>query len=111
MTAPLNVSFWQRPRTRLGRWAVSLAAVFIAMWIINTLVFMPMGYNSDPTPWWQTTLLPFYGIFMILCALGGAVLGLIAVISGRERSWLVWLTFLPGAFMLFFLVGEFLFPH
>lgn len=60
---------------------------------------------------WQQYLLPFYGIFMLLCALAGGICGLIALIRQHERSWLVWLTILPGAFIVVFLLGEFLVPH
>jgi len=35
----------------------------------------------------------------------------IAVIRRHERSWLVWLTMLPGLFVLFLVLGEFLVPH
>ena len=52
-----------------------------------------------------------------LCAcarprLGTGVTGLLAVTlrSQRERSWLVWLMLLPGALILFLLLGEFLIP-
>jgi hypothetical protein len=48
---------------------------------------------------------------MMLCGLAAGIVGLIAVIQKRERSWLVWLTIPPGAFVLFFALGEFLVPH
>jgi hypothetical protein len=40
-----------------------------------------------------------------------SVAGLIAILRQQERSWLVWLTLLPGVFLLVFLLGEFLLPH
>jgi hypothetical protein len=103
---PARRGFFGNPSTRLGWWAVGLGALFLLLWLINSFVFMP---SSDDAPWRQV-LLPFYGIFMILCGLGTGVLSLIAVIR-RERSWLVWLTLLPGLLMLFLLLGEFLVPH
>ncbi len=96
-----------RPSTRLGWWAVWLGAAFVAMWIINAFVFMP---TSSDAPWRQVVL-PFYGIFMLLCGLAAGVVGLVAVTRQHERSWLVWLTLLPGAFALVFVLGEFLAPH
>jgi hypothetical protein len=33
------------------------------------------------------------------------------MIRQHERSWLVWLTILPGLFVLFLVLGEFLVPH
>jgi len=61
-------------------------------------------------PLWRQVLLPFYGIAMLLCGLGGGIVGLIAVVQQHERSWLVWLTMLPLVFVLFLLIGEFLVP-
>ena len=60
---------------------------------------------------WGHALLPFYGIFMVLCGLASGVVGLIALLRNKERSWLVWVSVLPGALMLFLLLGEFLVPH
>jgi len=110
MTTMSSSSLWQRPTKRLGWCAVSLAAAFVVMFIINSTVFMP-AFQDAPNAWWGPALLPFYGIFMMLCGLAGGVVGLIAVIRKHERSWLVWLTILPGAFVLMFILGEFLVPH
>jgi hypothetical protein len=48
---------------------------------------------------------------MLLCGLASGLIGWIAVIGNHERSWLVLLTLLPGLWVVFMLVGEFLFPH
>jgi len=106
MTADSTRSKW-RPSTRLGWWSVGLAAAFVVMWIINSTVFMP---STVIIPWRQAVL-PFYGIFMMLCGLAAGIVGLIAVTRQHERAWLVWLALLPGLFVLFFLLGEFLVPH
>ena len=109
-TSARSSSFFRRPGTRQGWWAVGLAAVFLVMSIINSAVFMPVSQNPA-NEGWMHTYLPFYGIFMMLCGLAAGVIGLIAVIRSHERSWMVWLTILPGAFTLFLLLGEFLVPH
>jgi hypothetical protein len=88
-----------RPSTRLGWWAVWLGAAFVVLYIITMAVIAL-----------RLTLPPVYGIFMLLCGLGTGIVGLVAVIRQHERSWLVWLTLLPGAFILFLLLGEFLVP-
>ena len=77
------------------------------MFLINSFVFMPA--SSDAA--WRHNILPFYGIAMLLCGFAAMVLAIIAVIKERERSWLVILPLLPGLWVLFRLVGEFLFPH
>jgi uncharacterized membrane protein len=99
--------YLKRPSTRLGWWAVGLAIAFIVMSIVNSAVFMRL---SEDVPWRQT-ILPFYGIFMVLCGLVTFVVALIAILRNHERSWLVWLTLLPGASTLLFIMGEFLVPH
>jgi hypothetical protein len=75
--------------------------------LINSFVFMP---TSSDAPW-RHVILPFYGIAMLLCGLASGIIGWIAVIRNHERSWLVLLTLLPGLWVVFMLVGEFLFPH
>jgi len=107
MASLSSSTLWQKPQTRIGWWAIALGAVFVLMFIVNSAVFMQLTTNS----WWQQTLLPFYGIFMVLCGLSGGVVALLALFRWRERSWLVWLSVLPGASMLFLLLGEFLIPH
>ena len=96
-----------RPGTRLGWWAVWLMAAFVVMFLINSFVFMP---SSSDAPWRQM-ILPFYGIFMLLCGLVAGIVGLVAITRQHERSWLVWLTILPLAWGVFMLLGEFLVPH
>ena len=102
-----STPFGDKPHTRLGWWAVRLAAAFVLMFFINSFVFMP---TSSDAPW-RHVILPFYGIVMLLCGLASGIIGWIAVIRNHERSWLVLLTLLPGLWVLFMLVGEFLFPH
>jgi hypothetical protein len=107
MTTSSSSSFRQRPATRLGWWAVGLAAAYVVMSIVNSAVFMRISIPD----WWRQNLLPFYGIFMMLAGLAAGVVGLIAIIRRHERSWLVWLAILPGASAWLFILGEFLIPH
>ncbi len=103
----ISSHFQDTPHSRPGRWALWLSAAFVVMFLINTFIFMP---TSSDAPW-RHVILPFYGIAMLLCGLAAMVLALIAVIREHERSWLVFLPLLPGLWVLFMLVGEFLFPH
>ena len=96
-----------RPSTHLGRWSFSLAVIFVILFLINSFVFMPLQIEVA----WGQVLLPFYGILMLLCGLSSGIVGLIAVLRQHERSWIVWLTFLPGLLVLFLLLGELLVPH
>jgi hypothetical protein len=110
MTVQGKSSFLQRPATRLGWWAFGLLAAFVVLFLINSFVFMRMP-ALEPQPWWRQALLPFYGIFMLLCGLASGVFGLIALFRSGDRSWLVWLTITPGVWVIFMLVGELLFAH
>ncbi len=104
---PLWRSFLAWPSTRPGRWAVALTATFVVMFAINSAMFMPATVEIP----WREAVLPFYGIAMLVCGLAAGIAGLIAVIRRHERSWLVWLTLLPGLFVTFLVLGEFLVPH
>lgn len=99
--------FFTKPHTRFGKWAVWLGALFVVMFLINAFIFMP---TSSDAPW-RHVILPFYGIAMLLCGLASGMFGFFTVVRQHERSWLVLLTLLPGLWVLFMLIGEFLFPH
>ena len=86
---------------------MGLGILFVVLFLVNSFVFMP---TSSDAPWRQVVL-PFYGVFMLLCGLSAGIVGLIAVLRQHEHSWLVWLTLLPGLFVLFLVLGEFLVPH
>jgi hypothetical protein len=108
---PPSQPLWRRifrwPSTRLGWWSVGLAAAYEILMIINSAIFMRLP--EDVT--WRVTVLPFYGIFMMVCGLAAGIVSLIAVVRQHERSWLVWLTLLIGLNALVFVLGEFLIPH
>jgi len=55
--------------------------------------------------------MPWYGFVVLGVGAASGVVGLIAIIRERERSWISWLTLLPLAFVVFMLVGEFAVPH
>ena len=95
------------PGTRLGWWAFGLVALYVVLSILDTAVFMRVTFSEQLTQ----TVLPFYGIFMLLCGLAGTIIALIAIIRKKERSILVWICLLPGVFVLFLVFGELLFPH
>jgi hypothetical protein len=107
MTNRSSSSFLDLPATRLGWWAVGLGIAFVVMSISNTIIFMP----SVGPSWWSQTILPYFGILMMLCGFAAGIVGLVAVLRNRDHSWLVWLTILPGTFVLFFVVGGLFAPH
>jgi hypothetical protein len=72
----------------VGVW---LMAAFVVLFLINAFVFMPFSGDAS----WRQMILPFYGIFMLLCCLAAGIVGLVAITRQHERSWLVWLAVLP----------------
>jgi hypothetical protein len=108
--------FFSRPVTKLGWWAFGLFAAFVVLFfLVNPLIMYVTNFTEllptmEEAPWLQGILISF-GFFMILCGFTAAVIGLVALIKNHERSWMVWLAVLPGAFLIFFLLGEFLVPH
>ena len=96
-TSPVR-SRW-KPGTRLGWWAVWLMVAYVVMYIITMAVIAL-----------RLSLPPIYGIFMLLCGLAAGIVSLVAIVKQHERSWLVWVALLPGIFVIFLLLGEFLVP-
>jgi hypothetical protein len=88
-----------KPATRLGWWAVWLMLAYAVLYVITMAVIAL-----------RASLPPVYGIIMLLCGLAAGVVALIAVVKKGERAWLVWLALVPGLFVLFLLLGEFLVP-
>ncbi|MEP7359151.1 MAG: hypothetical protein ABI847_18010 [Anaerolineales bacterium] len=103
---PWAPRFFRRSSTRLGWWAVGLGAAFVVLFIVNSGVLMQLTER----PPWSLSLLIGYGFAMLLCGLASGIAGLMAVLR-HERSWLVWITLLPGLLVVFLLLGEFLVPH
>jgi hypothetical protein len=104
---PARPPVFGRPRSQPGRWAVGLAAVFVVMWTISSFLLS----STTPLPVWWQIMLPFYGVVMLACGLGGGIAGVVAVIHRRERSLFVWLAILPGLFVIVFILAEILIPH
>lgn len=103
--------FFSLPSTRLGKWSMWLAVLFIALFVVNSFVFIPLSDSTSPTVnSIRETVLPFYGIALLLCGAATGVIALVSLLQERERSWVVWSAVLPLGFVLFLLLGEFLGP-
>ena len=108
---PAN-GFLRLPTTRLGRWSMWLAVAFIAMFALNTLALGVFGTTTNETlNAFSRNVMPFYGIAMLLVGISAGVVGLTSIVKNHERSWVVWATLLPLAFVLSLLIGEFAVPH
>ena len=100
------------PRTKLGRWSMWLAIAFIVMFAINSVFIGALGTSAnEAVNAFSRTVMPFYGIGMLMAGVSAGAVGLISIIKDHERSWVAWATLLPLALVLFLLIGEFTTAH
>ena len=110
-SAPENRLFCL-PTTKLGRWSMWLAVAFIVMFAINSVFIGALGTSTnEAVNAFSRTVMPFYGIAMLMVGVSAGAVGLISIIKDHERSWVAWATVLPLVFVLFLLIGEFTTPH
>ena len=76
-----------------------MATSFVAMFLINGLVFMT-GLIAI------RAVAIAYGFLLIAVGLGSEIVAIVALAYDHERSALVWAALLPGALMAFVVVGE-----
>lgn len=97
-------SFVGMPRSRLGWWSIGLAVLFLglfAAWLFYvqaTPVARPTFF-SDPL---QACLL----IGASVASIAGAIVGVLALLAKRERSFMILLSVLLGAFVLYWTIGS-----
>lgn len=100
MEKPKRSRFFQRPGTKTGWWAAGLTILSIVMLTINNLGLNPFEKLMDVNP----IPLRIYDFIMMGSLLGGIILGIIALTSKRERSWMIWLFMIPLLFIGIFLI-------
>ena len=100
MEKPKRSRFFQRPGTKTGWWAAGLTILSIVMLTINNLGLNPFEKLMDVNP----IPLRIYDFIMMGSLLGGIILGIIALTSKRERSWMIWLFMIPLLFFGIFLI-------
>ena len=97
------------PKTRLGKWSVKLGIAFVVLMALSLLI--AIAIKGDPTVTVGNPLFPILSVTLSLTGLLSFLIGIFTVIKNKE--WLVCkcLAILYGLAVLFFLLGEFLFPH
>lgn len=108
MNSPSLSTFKQLPRSKIAWWSVGLAAVFVVLSLVDMYVMYRVSNNL---PLAQRGTMISFGFLLMLSGLAAGITGLIALLKKRERSWLTWLSTLPGLLMIFLLLGEFISPH
>lgn len=85
----MPIPFW--PKTRLG-WVAALSFdLFVVLYFIN-------GYMlkiSAVATWWLESVLPYYGVALMMAVVAASVGSVGALLFGRDRAWAVWLATLP----------------
>lgn len=89
-----------------------LAVAFIVMFVINSVFVGALGMSTnEAVSAFSRTVMPFYGIGMLMVGASAGAVGLISIIKDQERSWIAWAALIPLAFVLFLLIGELTIPH
>ncbi len=87
MKNPIRSRFIQRPATKVGWWSAGLAILTTVMILVNVLGLNPLEGPSF--------LVTAYDLIMFASMVAAIVLGVIALTSKHERSWMVWLFMVP----------------
>ncbi len=101
---PLMTRILGWPITRIGWRSIWLGVAFMILWIINSMVLIPVSAALH----FNQLVSSSFTILMLLCGLAAVIVGLIAIIVRHERSWLIFLAILPGLFVLLSLIIELL---
>ena len=104
------------PQSRLGKWALGLIIAMPVLFVIGGSLANSL---YKPVPAGDTILediigRPALALTMLIGIASGIlalITGLIAIIRQKERAIPVYLATIIGALLVFFLIGEFLFPH
>jgi hypothetical protein len=93
-------TFGSLPKTKAGRWAVWLMVAYLALFFPNFW----LGMTAVLPP---VVTIPV-GILALALGLACGVVALVAIIRGRERSWVLWLPVVATVGVVFLLAGELL---
>ena len=108
--------FKEKPRTKTAWWAMGLglSSILIFPFLgIFTAVIRPIIDKASSEN--VGAVVGFGSIYVTLILLVSALITGVLAFNKGERSWVLWLGFVPailvGAFLVFMIIGEFIFPH
>jgi len=96
-------------KTLLGKWSIGLAVASIVLFI--SIQFFVASGLRDSYKFISGLLLTIPVPLAGISGVSAFFTGVIGIIKSKERSVLVFLSTMIGFFVLFFLLGEVLFPH
>ncbi|MBN2015700.1 hypothetical protein JW766_02610 [Candidatus Dojkabacteria bacterium] len=104
------------PKTTLGKWSIVLIVAMPLLFFLAR-IFMNIFYesvSSGDTILEDISKRPALALTMLVGMASGVsalIVGLIAIIKNKERSFLVYVSTVIGALFTLFLMGEIAFPH
>lgn len=101
-------SFFGMPRSRLGWWSIGLAALFLGLFVAWLLYVLA---NRIPRPTFLSD--PLHACLILGAAaagISGGIAGVQALVTKRERSWMILLSVLLGAFVVYLVIAKLINP-
>lgn len=98
------------PRTKLGKWSVVLAAVFVILMLFFFSMIHLFGQRGGET-FFSNLLLTIPVLIAFGSAVASCIVGIISFIAVRERAILVFVSVLVGLLVTIYGVMELAFPH
>jgi hypothetical protein len=93
------------PRSRPGWWSISLAVTFVVLFVLWWLYVTRWRPVARPTFFSD----PLHACLLLGAAaagITGAIVGVLALVAERERSFLILLSVLLGAIVLYWTIGS-----
>lgn len=108
-----NDVLMKSPQSRAGRLAQVLLIGSVVLFVMNQVVVALLNDLRESMVGQVVVQVPLVvwilvGFVMLGVGFAASVSALIAIVRHQERSWVLWLALLPGLFVVFLLVGEFL---
>lgn len=97
------------PKSKLGKWTVGLIFTFFIAF--SFLMLMAFSGQEGGDTIFDNLLLGIPGIIAALSGILAFVTAVISIFKYKDRSVLVILAAIIGLIIVFFLSGEFIFPH
>jgi hypothetical protein len=92
------------PRSQIGGWSIGLAVLFLGLFVA-WLLYVQATPMARPT-FFSDPLHACLYIGATVAAISGAIVGVLAVMVKRERSFLILLSILLGAVVLYWTIGS-----
>jgi hypothetical protein len=108
--------FKEKPRTKTAWWAMGLGLATILVYPLLGIFAAVVRPMIDKASNENVGAVAGFGsmIVALILSVSALVTGVLAFKKG-ERSWVLWVGFVPailvGAFWVFMIIGEFIFPH